>query len=65
MMTDLVAVALTAGFTAIGLLIGMGIWKFYVAFSAHSPNCPYKDEVIKESKRVVLDITQLTQGRQS
>jgi hypothetical protein len=48
--------------TLIGLLWGMLVWRFYIAFTNHRPQCPHKDDVIAESKRVVLDITQLTQG---
>lgn len=55
-------VVLVALSTLLGLLVGMGMWRLYIAFSRHRPECPYKDEVIAESKRVTLDITQLTQG---
>ena len=64
-MSPSVIVLLVAMSTSVGLLVGMGAWKFYIAFSRHRPECPYKDDVIAESKRVVLDITQLTQGGQS
>jgi len=61
-MSPSVLIVIVTASTALGLLVGMGIWKLYLAFSTHRPECPYKDEVIAESKRVVLDITQLTQG---
>ena len=64
-MSPSVIVLLVAISTSLGLLIGMVMWRIYIAFSRHRPECPYKDEVIAESKRVVLDITQLTQGGHS
>jgi hypothetical protein len=65
MINDLAAIGVTAIVTVLGLAAGMVAWRLYIAFSTHRPSCPFKDEVIQESKRVVLDITQLTQGRPS
>jgi len=62
-MSPTILIVLVAGATAMGLLVGQLMWKFYIAFSMHNPDCPYKDQVIEESKRVVMDVTQLTQGR--
>jgi hypothetical protein len=46
----------------VGLLTGRGLWALYLTHRSHRPDCPYRHEVLRDARRVQIDIEQLTKG---
>ena len=64
-MPDLWVVVLLVVSVAVGLLTGRGLYALWLAHLRHNekrPDCPERGEVLRDAKRVQLDIDQLTRG---
>ena len=60
-MTPALVIAYIA-FLVAGLLLGRWAYALWLGYEAHAPNCPRKNDVIEEARRVQLDIDQLIRG---
>ena len=49
--------------TGVGLLLGRAVYAFWLAFVTHKPECPNKQAVLDNARRVAVDVDDLTMNR--
>lgn len=67
-MPDGVVVAIYVLAVCVGLITGRGLYALWLAHVRHrerQPDCPARGEVLREARRVQLDIDELTMPRKA